>query len=59
MTVHGFKWLYELALRKGHKALTTLVGAVALDAQGGWGIGVSKGAEMHALPASEAEDTKQ
>ena len=48
-----------MALRKGHKALTTLVGAVALDAQGGWGIGVSKGAEMHALPASEAEYTKK
>ncbi|NCG33145.1 MAG: hypothetical protein GWP44_09700 [Proteobacteria bacterium] len=46
-----------MALRKGHKALTTLVGAVALDAQGGWGIGAPKGAEMHALPASEAEYT--
>jgi len=50
-TAFGFRRLYHYGLGKGTKALETLVSAVALDAQGGWGFEVAAGDSPHALPA--------
>ena len=38
MTVHGFRLLFDWGVGKGEKAIRTLLSALAVDAQGGWGI---------------------
>lgn len=60
-SMKGFRWIYRYSLRQGEKGLDQLVGAIAVHAQGGWGLtntDDSTGNTPPSLPASDADSSE-
>ena len=55
LAMMGYRALYDFAIRKGVRALETMLSALAAQAQGGWGIASpTPGGEVQALPEPDS-----